>query len=350
MFQLGRIEIKQYFVNCTVMIEADSINEDKYGCIARALSPKLQRLRGALHHFCRRAPQCLLLEGGNEHERLAMAYWWAALLNCDNLATQDNVHSAPCLNCANCLQILNQCHNDIFVFDGRISNKDDLVNQGSIRAFNIDNIRNLKSILSNCPSHASKRVVVLMGLELTRIEAANALLKVLEEPSTYTVFVLLAAQREQLLPTLVSRSWVLTLPWSTVPSSLDNNILEWETALGDFLMPPGTKGSGHGWLTKTSKKNAVDAILAHNIIQSCQKALVQALIQTSNVTSRSSTEYIENPVPNASSLIIFFTSLTDEQRFFVIDFLSQCQEALTYAVNPARVMDWLATQLYSLHV
>jgi len=328
------------------MSEADKINEEKYACLSLALAPELESMRVALQHFYSSAPQCLLFEGGNEDQRLAMAYWWAALLNCTNITEIDNISSAPCFTCANCLQVLNQCHKDVLVFDGRISNKDDLANQGSIRAFKMDNIRDLKSILANCPSNARRRVVILMGIELTRVEAANALLKALEEPSAYNVFVLLAAQREHLLPTLVSRSWVLTLPWNTSSLAIDPNVLEWETALSNFLSPPQTMGSGHGWLTKTSKKNALDARLAHMLIQCCQKALVEALVQSSNTTSP---QVMENTKSSATSLTTFFSSLTAEQRFFVVGFLSQCQEALSYAVSPARVMDWLATQLYSLH-
>ena len=89
-------------------------------------------------------------------------------------------------------------------------------------------VRELKSRLRDAPHGQGRRVVLLMGLSLNRDEAANALLKALEEPSPTTVFVLLAPQREQLLPTLVSRSFCLTLPGRTA-------------GRGIRLWPPGKK-------------------------------------------------------------------------------------------------------------
>lgn len=311
------------------------------------LNSEFKRLREILLRFSGNIPQCLLLEGGNAAQRLALAYWWAALLNCNNNLGEEGKLSEPCLTCPNCLQILNLCHSDILVFDGTIPNKVDEEKPGFIRSFNRPNIRKLKSVLSNLPSSGSKRVVILMSVDIIREKAANALLKALEEPSANNVFVLLAPQRAQLLPTLVSRSWVLTLPWNSHSAEPDPNILEWEAALGAFLSPRGSMGSGHGWLTKTGKKNAVDVMLANAIIQSCQKALAQAY--TPAPSPRQGIKNETNPLPQLNPLIMFFRSLTDEQRIFVVDFLSQCQDALSYAVSPARVMDWLGTQLYSLH-
>ena len=76
----------------------------------------------------------------------------------------------------------------------------------------MDNVRGLKSVISDPPHNPGFRVVILAGIETTRTEAANALLKALEEPSPSTLFVLLTPQREQILPTLVSRSFYFTLP------------------------------------------------------------------------------------------------------------------------------------------
>ena len=57
----------------------------------------------------------------------------------------------------------------------------------------------LKQKLRDAPHGQGRRVVLLMGVEQNRSNAANALLKALEEPSPSSCFVLLAAQREQLL-------------------------------------------------------------------------------------------------------------------------------------------------------
>lgn len=139
-------------------------------------------------------PQVLLLEGGGQEERKLAAFYWAALLNCPE-------RSAPCLACPVCLRLFSRTHRDLLYFDGSL---------GSIK---IDEVRGLRSIIGEAPREAVKRVIILAEAQSLTEAAANAMLKSLEEPCSGTVFVLLAPQRERLLPTLVSRSWVLTLAW-----------------------------------------------------------------------------------------------------------------------------------------
>ena len=188
---------------------------------------ELGRMRERLQRLGEQPPQVLLLEGGSEAQRLALAHWWACRLKCP-------APSAPCCACPVCRQVASGEHLDILAYDGRISNKDDEENPGLVRAFNMDRVRELKSRLRDAPHGPGYRVVLLAGLTLSRDEAANALLKSLEEPLPSTRFVLLCAQREQLLPTLVSRSLCLTLPWPD-SSARDPELQPWEEALGEFL-------------------------------------------------------------------------------------------------------------------
>ncbi|MDO5536355.1 MAG: DNA polymerase III subunit delta' [Desulfovibrionaceae bacterium] len=171
--------------------------------------PSFASLKQRLSLLGENPPQVLLLDGGSEAQRLAAARWWA----CRCICPSATVGTGPCLVCDTCRQVAEQEHLDVPAFDGRISNKQDEEDPGPVRALNMDNVRVLKGLLKDPPHGSAVRVVLLMGLERTRSNAANALLKVLEEPSKHNLFVLLAAQREQLLPTLVSRSHCLVLPW-----------------------------------------------------------------------------------------------------------------------------------------
>ena len=168
-------------------------------------TPDFDRIREVLHRLAGNPPQVLLLEGGTEPQRLAAARYWAACVNCP----QPGSEGGPCLICPTCMQIDAGEHLDVLAYDGRISNADDEAHPGPIRALNMDNIRELKQKLRDAPHGQGRRVVLLMGVEQNRSNAANALLKALEEPSPSSCFVLLAARREQLLPTLVSRSLCL---------------------------------------------------------------------------------------------------------------------------------------------
>lgn len=309
-------------------------------CFSPALSPILDRTRAVLAPLGASPPQCLLLEGGTQQSRMALALWWAARLNCSANSAQ------PCLACDVCQRIGSQNHSDILAFDGRISNKEDTENPGPVRAFTMDNVRHLKSVLGDAPREAKKRVVILTGIDHTRTEAANALLKALEEPSPSTVFVLLCPQREQLLPTLVSRSWVLTLPWPPTDSPLPPELAPWDEALCRFLQVPGTPYSGTGWLERTAAKGAVDLNLAAALLLHCQKMLSQALCASAPSSSPHSSPVTPSTLP---PLARFFLYLSPTGRASAEEILAQAQEALQATVNPARVLDWLVLQLYALH-
>ena len=287
-----------------------------------AFAPALE-LASSLQNLLRLAgspPQVLLLEGCTEHTRVSAARWWAAVLNCAARGPQ-----GPCLACPVCLQIGAGEHLDCIALDGRISNKEDEENPGVVRALTMERIQILRKQLGEAPHGAGRRVVILAGLEAqARTAAANALLKTLEEPLAHSVFVLLAPQREQLLPTLVSRSWVLTLPW---PASADFSPAagEWESALARFLE------EGVGWFDHTSVRG-LEAVRVQELLLACQKALAAAL---SGQADR--------------ALARCFASRLDANGIQAAgDLLGRMQDALHYSVNPALAADALATAFYAL--
>ena len=301
--------------------------EDARQALAPATAPGMSRVRDILLSMSTTPPQVLLLEGGTEADRQSVARWWAALLHCENTASPSSALSpaaGPCLHCPSCLHIGAGLHLDVLAFDGRISNKEDEENPGPVRAFNMENARNLKARIGDNTRSGKRRIVLLSGMDITRDAAANALLKVLEEPSPTTLFVLLTPQREQLLPTLISRSWVLTLPWPD-PGHVDPALTPWSEALAGFLT------HGRGWWSLTGTKGAVDAPMAGQVVLLCQKALLS--------TAHSGGD---------DSLRRHFAGFTMRQRLAASQLLSEAQEALQFNVSPGRVLDWLAVRLFAL--
>jgi DNA polymerase-3 subunit delta' len=69
----------------------------------------------------------------------------------------------------------------------------------------------LSQTLAYAPSIGRKRVYLLENAETLNEAAANSLLKVLEEPPPYALFLLLAPHPARVLPTIVSRSQVIRL-------------------------------------------------------------------------------------------------------------------------------------------
>ena len=280
------------------------------------------RLKAVLDNLGAAPPQVLLLEGGSEAQRLDTARYWAMRINCPTADTT----GAPCLACPSCQQIAAGEHLDLAAYDGRISNRDDEENPGPVRAFNMERVRELKVRLRDAPHGQGRRVVLLMGLSLTRDEASNALLKALEEPSKTTVFVLLAPQREQLLPTLVSRSFCLTLPWPDCHAD-DPEMQPWEDALAQFLV------QGQGFLDKIAGKGAIDASGATRLLLCCQKAMSRILSGRHNPAR-----------PLDAALVL----LHGKGRAAACQWFAEAQEALNYGVTPARVLETLAARLFAL--
>jgi DNA polymerase-3 subunit delta' len=72
-------------------------------------------------------------------------------------------------------------------------------------AISIDDIRELQEKLEFQPYEGRRKVAVISGAEEMTTEAANAFLKVLEEPSPTTHFILVSDRPSALLPTILSR-------------------------------------------------------------------------------------------------------------------------------------------------
>lgn len=276
-----------------------------------ALARGQERIRHFLAGLAAEPPQVLLLEGGSSREREALALWFAAACNC---TSQDR----PCLACASCLRIVSGASRDLFFFDG---------SQGSIKiGENADDegtIRWLRPVLGEPPREGPHRAVILNEAQSLTLEAANALLKSLEEPRPGTTFLLLAPQRERLLPTLVSRGFALTLGWpdSQTPAACG----DWMDTLMEFLR------TGRGWVTRTSGKKAVDKPTAVQLVLACQKALALALMGMAQ-----------------DGLARLFAGSYDTAALRRADILlGDCIQALDQGVNPALVLDRMAVRLFT---
>jgi DNA polymerase III subunit delta' len=91
------------------------------------------------------------------------------------------------------------------------------------RAVAIDQIRNLKREASYPPYEGKWKIFIVEDTEQMRAEAANSLLKVLEEPPARTMIILLSESTEALLPTLVSRAQLVRftlVPAEAIASAL----------------------------------------------------------------------------------------------------------------------------------
>jgi DNA polymerase-3 subunit delta' len=103
-----------------------------------------------------------------------------------------------CRQCPHCQKLRHGSHPDV----RRVTR--------SGKRIGIDQVRELQKDARYPPLEASYKIYVLEEAESLSPEAANSLLKILEDPPEYIVFLLLARSL-QLLPTILSRCQVLKL-------------------------------------------------------------------------------------------------------------------------------------------
>jgi len=99
----------------------------------------------------------------------------------------------PCNVCAGCKKSVSLTHPDIFIVEPI---------EGSIL---IDAIRGLKSKIMFHPMESSRKIVIIDDADKMLKPAANALLKLLEEPPKDTHIILVSSYPHKLLPTIRSR-------------------------------------------------------------------------------------------------------------------------------------------------
>jgi DNA polymerase III delta' subunit len=104
-----------------------------------------------------------------------------------------------CLTCPGCLKAASGTHPDIHVISP----------QGSLDTIKIDDVRNLIGRLSLKPFMARFQVAIIDGAHCLTEEAANSILKALEEPSVSAKFILISSKKSACLPTIISRCQVI---------------------------------------------------------------------------------------------------------------------------------------------
>ncbi len=140
-------------------------------------------------------PHAIILEGGSEADRLALARLLAKAQLCSG-------EEKPCDACPNCMKADKGIHPDIF---------EALAAEGSTDSLKVDGIREIRKNAFVFPNEADKRVFILHNMQLANEQAQNALLKILEEPPEYVRFILTVSVSSTLLTTILSRAAVYSL-------------------------------------------------------------------------------------------------------------------------------------------
>ena len=137
-----------------------------------------------------------LLVGPKHVGKMTLAMDLARTVNCES-------GGRPCGECRSCRRITAGKHVDVQVIG--IESEESSDNGQSKTKVGIKQIEEIKRDASLPPYEGKYKVFILDGAESLSVEAANSLLKILEEPSPQVLLLLLAARESSLLPTVVSR-------------------------------------------------------------------------------------------------------------------------------------------------
>ena len=141
--------------------------------------------------------------------RRTLALRFAQALHCPNPVAPGE----PCGKCKTCQQIERMQYADLAVIQAEKEG-------GTLK---VEQIRSVRQSLVLKPYQSKYRVALFLRFQEANPNAANALLKTLEEAPAHVVLILTADTPEQLLPTITSRCEILRLrplPVETVTSYL----------------------------------------------------------------------------------------------------------------------------------
>lgn len=113
-----------------------------------------------------------------------------------------NVSSAPCGSCGPCAEVSSGANPDLI----RVSKPKDK------SVIGVDISRQMINMALTKPLYSRRKIILIEDGDLLNAPAQNALLKVLEEPPEYAVFIIVCETADNILETVRSRSVIIEFP------------------------------------------------------------------------------------------------------------------------------------------
>jgi len=172
-----------------------------------------------------------LFTGPRQIGKRSLAIRLAQAVNCDS--GQD-----PCNACTSCHRISKAIHADVQVID--------LV-AGEKRDIGIQQVHDMQTAAHLPPYEGKHRVFIIDNVERLSHEAANSLLKTLEEPLPRVLIILLCSREGTLLPTILSRCQRLELKPVPIALLRDTLVRDYAIDRGNAALLSRLSGGCPGW-------------------------------------------------------------------------------------------------------
>ncbi|MGH1537260.1 MAG: DNA polymerase III subunit delta' [Gammaproteobacteria bacterium] len=152
-----------------------------------------------------RLAHAVLLSGPAAIGKLGFALSFVQRLNC----TSPTIDNHACGECKDCHLFVARTHPDV-----RLINVDDDLEKTKVEQVKIDDIRDINQFMTLSRQQGNYKIVCINYAETMNVNAANALLKTLEEPPENSILFLISHRAETLLATIKSRCqiWKFKLP------------------------------------------------------------------------------------------------------------------------------------------
>jgi DNA polymerase-3 subunit delta' len=139
-------------------------------------------------------PQSLVFSGPQGVGKRLTAIALAQALNCERPPHAGALPADACGACGPCRRIARGVHADVLVLE-----------PGDTGSIKVDQVREAIDRAGYRPFEGRRRVVLVEEADAVQADTQNVLLKTLEEPPPASVFVLITARPDMLLPTVRSR-------------------------------------------------------------------------------------------------------------------------------------------------
>jgi DNA polymerase III delta prime subunit len=137
-----------------------------------------------------RRPHAVLVDGGSEKEREEIAYLLAKIYVCE-----EATDISPCNMCSSCRKSDEKIHPDI----RRVTKDPDKKYYRKN-----EDVRPIVEDAYQTPNESKVRVIIIPEMQLMKVESQNVLRNILEEPPTYTAFILNAESANNVIGTVLS--------------------------------------------------------------------------------------------------------------------------------------------------
>lgn len=160
-------------------------------------------------------PNAWLFTGKENTGKTAFARYTAQALLCE----QPNVNGNPCGTCPSCHLFEQSSHPDFYELTPEIP-EGEAVGRKMLQ-IKIDAVRDVVDNIHLTSVRGGRRIVLVHPAESMNLQAANGILKALEEPPENVIFLLVTHARDKLLPTIKSRCRQMVLPPPSYQQALE---------------------------------------------------------------------------------------------------------------------------------